>query len=164
MTRALWLALLLAACGSRPQAAPDTAGARLEAAAEQAGLIADPASATLVGSWAQDTDRLCVTPLQGSRYRIGALIDYGEGQGCLASGTAQRKGDTVSVTFGACRFDARFDGERIVFPAELPAACDRLCAGHATLAALSVEHLSPAVSEAETLRSPGGKPLCPKGE
>lgn len=164
MSRALWLALSLAACGSRPEAAPDTAGAQLEAAAERAGLVADPATVSLVGSWAQDTDRLCVTPIRGDRYRIGALIDYGEGQGCLASGTAERKGERVAVAFGACRFDARFDGERIVFPADLPTACDRLCTGHATLAALSVAQLSTAVSEAETLRSPSGKLLCATGE
>lgn len=166
MRQAAWLPmLLLLGCGSEPQtAAPDTAGARLEAAAEQAGLVVDPAAATLVGSWARDTDRLCVTPRGRDRFGVGVLIDYGPGQGCVASGTVRRRGDRLTVDLGACAFDAHFDGERIAFPAELPAACDRLCTGHATLAALSVEHLSTASSEAETLRAPGGRLLCPTGE
>lgn len=164
MRRALALALLLAGCGSQPQAGGATPGARLEAAAVRAGLVTDPATASIVGSWALDTDRVCVVPADSGTFRIGALIDYGEGQGCAAAGTATRRGGTVAVRFGACRFDAAFDGTRIAFPAVLPAACDRLCTGRASLAALSVERLSPSVSEAETLRAPSGKMLCSAGE
>ena len=160
MRAAFTLVLLLAGCGAPPQAAQDSAGTRLEAAAEQAGLVADPARATLVGSWALDTDRVCVVPGGGDAYRIGVTIDYGEGQGCAAAGTARRRGDRVAVTLGACRFDARFEGNRIVFPADIPAACDHYCTGRASLAALVVDHLSASLSEAETLRSSGGKLLC----
>jgi hypothetical protein len=160
----LALALVLTACGSQPQPANDTPGARLEAAAVRAGLVSDPATASLAGSWARDTDRVCVVAAPGDTFRIGALIDYGEGQGCAASGTAQRRGDRVAVTFGACRFTAQFEGDRIVFPAEVPGACDRLCKGRASLAALTVDHLSASASEAETLRTPAGKLLCPAGE
>jgi hypothetical protein len=160
----LALALVLTACGSQPQPANDTPGARLEAAAVRAGLVSDPATASLAGSWARDTDRVCVVAAPGGKFRIGALIDYGEGQGCAASGTAQRRGDLVAVTFGACRFTAQFEGDRIVFPAEVPGACDRLCKGRASLAALSVDHLSTSASEAETLRTPAGKLLCPAGQ
>ncbi len=163
MRIALALVLLLSACGAQPPAAQDTSGARLEAAAVRAGLVGDPARASLAGSWARDTDRVCVVPSGGDTFRIGALIDYGEGQGCAASGTAQRRGDRVSVTFGACRFTASFEGDRIVFPAELPAVCDRLCTGRASLAALTVDHLSASTSEAETLRAPSGKLLCTTG-
>jgi hypothetical protein len=160
LSLALALALALAACGSPSQPAGTGAGERLEAAAQRAGLIGDPATASLVGSWARDTDRLCVVPADGQAFRIGASIDYGEGQGCAAAGVARRRGADVAVTFGACRFDARFDGDRIVFPAELPAACDRFCRGRATLAAMTVDRLSPSVSEAETLRTAAGTPLC----
>lgn len=162
MRRVLALALLLTACGQQPAARQDGAGARLEEAARQAGLVTDLATATLAGSWARDTDRLCVLPDGNGdeAVRIGAAIDYGEGQGCAAAGTARRRGDRVAVTFGACRFEATFDGERIAFPAELPAACDRFCTGRASLAAMTVEHLSTSTSEAETLRSPTGTLLC----
>jgi hypothetical protein len=155
--------VLLAGCGSRPQPSADatTSGAQLEAAAIRTGLIDDPTRADLLGSWALDTDRVCVVPGAKGRLRLGALVDYGEGQGCAASGTARRSGDRVQMTFGACRFEARFEGDRIVFPAELPASCDSLCTGRASLAALTVERLSTSTAEAETLRTPGGKLLCP---
>lgn len=163
MRRVLLAALLLAGCGS-PQPAPqDTPGSRLERASLRAGLVVDPAQASIAGSWAADTDRLCIVPADRDSFRIGALIDYGEGQGCAAAGTARRRGETVAVTFGACRFDARFDGDRIVFPATLPAACDRFCTGRASLDSLTVNRLSGAVAEAATLRTPSGKRLCATG-
>lgn len=155
--------LLLAACGDQPTAVDRSPGAQLEQAARAAGIVADPARANLIGSWARETDRMCVVPAAAGdsrNLRLGVLIDYGEGQGCVASGTARQHGDKVAVSLGGCRFDAQLDGERLSFPAELPAACDALCTGRATLSAVSVERLSASVSEAETLRAPSGKPLC----
>ena len=141
--------------------ANDSPGARLEAAVVAQGLVADPARATLVGSWARDTDRLCVTGNEGGEQRIGAVVEYGEGQGCSAAGTVRRSGERLRVAMGGdCRFDARFDGERISFPPELPAGCEALCSGRASLAALTVERLSASASEAATLRGRGGVPLC----
>lgn len=159
MKRSLIFALLLTACHEAPPVT-DTPGSRLEAIAVARGLVADPAKAGLGGSWASDTDKLCVVPGDGPT-RLGASVAYGEGQACAASGTVERDGGTLKVTFGECRFEASFDGERIVFPAELPSACDRYCTGRASLTALTVERLSESASEAETLRSAGGKLLCP---
>ena len=155
--KALAPLLLLAACG-RAAPAPDTPGSRLEAAAVARGLVAQQ-DAAVTGSWARDTDRLCVVPA-GDAFRIGASVDYGEGQGCAASGTVRRAGKGLKVELGACRFDAGYDGERISFPAVLPAACDRFCRGRASLSALTVERLSESVSEAQTLRGPDGRLLC----
>ena len=155
-------ALLLAGCG-RGQDAPAAsgeAGARLERAAVSAGLIVDTASRSIVGAWARDTDRACVVPGVGGDDRIGVLIDYGAGQGCAASGTVRRSGDGLEVRLGECRLTARFDGGRIVFPAEVPAACDRLCSGRASLAAMTVERQSESLSEALSLRTPSGRTLC----
>ena len=156
--RALALLLLLAGC---QQAAPkaETPGDRLEGAAVARGLVARPAGGVPTGLWSSGEDRLCILPLAGSA-RIGASIDYGEGQGCAASGGVERAGDRLRVRFGACRFDAGYDGDRITFPAELPAACDRLCGGRASLTALSVERLSESASEAATVRGPNGALLC----
>jgi len=152
--------LLLAGCDRAAPVASDSPGARLEAAARARGMVPDPARATLVGSWARDTDRLCVVPGEGAQLRVGAAIDYGDGQGCAASGTAVRSGDKLRVRFGGCRFEARFDGERVIFPAEVPTACETLCTGRASLAALTVDRLSESASEAATMRSSRGKPLC----
>lgn len=156
--RAIGLLLFLAACDRAPPA-PDTPGARLESAAIARGLVADPAKQTPIGSWANDTDHLCIVP-DAAGLRIGASVDYGEGQACAASGAVERRGDTLDVVFGSCRFGARFEGDRISFPAALPPACARACIGRASLAALSVERLSDSASEAATLRAPGGRLLC----
>jgi hypothetical protein len=153
------LALLLAGCGEKVRQA-DSAGAELEKAAVASGLVPDPARAVLAGSWARDTDRLCVVGASGGEQRVGVVIDYGEGQGCSASGTVRRSGDRLRLVFGDCRVEARFDGERISFPAEVPEACEALCTGRASLAALAVEQLSTSESEAATLRGRDGKLLC----
>lgn len=156
--RALTVVLLLSAC-QRPQPVAPTPGSRLEQAAVARGLVPDADGGTLTGSWASDTDRVCVVPV-GAATQLGVSIDYGEGQDCAASGTVDRHGNRLRVRFGDCRFDARFDGERISFPAELPSSCDRLCTGRASLSAMAVERLSESVSEAATLRGPNGKLLC----
>ncbi|SFP33678.1 hypothetical protein [Sphingomonas rubra] len=154
--------LLLAGCDRpAPSATSNSAGARLEAAAIARGLVVDPARATLVGVWAHDTDRLCVTGPAGGEQRVGAVVDYGEGQACSAAGTVRRSGERLRVSFGRdCRFDARFDGERIAFPAELPRSCDALCSGRASLSALTVDRLSDSASEAATLRGDQRQLLC----
>ena len=159
MRQALLIALVLSGCGRAPsQAAADSAGARLEAAAETAGIVPDP-NAPLQGSWARDTDRVCVIGTEKTA-RIGVSVDYGEDQGCAASGTVERSGDALKLAFGTCRFDAKFDGDRIVFPAEVPEACESLCTGRASLAAVTVDRISESQSEASTLRSSAGKLLC----
>jgi hypothetical protein len=160
MKRMLLLAVMLSGCGRGPTttAVVDSAGARLEAAAETAGIVPDP-KAPLQGSWARDTDRVCVVGTEKAA-RIGVSVDYGEDQACAESGTVERSGDALKLAFGTCKFDARFDGDRIVFPAEVPEACESLCTGRASLAALTVDRLSESRSEAATLRSTKGKLLC----
>ncbi len=159
MKRVLLFALVLGGCGREPKtAAADSVGARLEAAAETAGIVPDP-NAPLQGSWARDTDRVCVIGTEKTS-RIGVSVDYGEDQACAASGTVERSGDALKLALGACKFDARFDGDRIVFPAQVPEACESLCTGRASLAALTVDRLSESRSEAATLRSTKGKLLC----
>ena len=158
MRLAILIALVLAGC-QRAQPRADSPGSRLEAVAMARGLAPDPTHLSPIGSWAADTDHLCVTPADHV-LRIGAVIDYGDGQGCAASGSAEQRGDQLRVSFGECRFDARFDGDRIAFPAELPAPCVKACTGRASLAALTVERLSDSASEAAMLRGPNGKLLC----
>lgn len=161
MRRGVALALmLLAGCDRRSEPViASSAGSRLEAAATSAGLVPD-VKASIQGSWARDTDRVCILDRADGKTAIGATIDYGEGQQCAASGTVKRSGQTLDVRFGDCRLKARFEGDRIAFPASVPEACESLCTGRASLAALTVDRLSESRSEAATLRSPRGKLLC----
>ena len=153
--------LALAGCDRAGTDVGNAAGERLEAASIAAGLVADPAAAPLDGIWSRDSDRMCILPRPGDAVRrVGIVLDYGEGQGCTARGTLKRSGRDLAVTLGACRFTARFDGDVIQFPAGLPAACDAMCTGRASLSALIVERISASVEEARALRSANGMPLC----
>ena len=157
---AAWL--LLAACGER--AAPvagvlEGGGRGLEAAAVRRGIVTDPARVDPVGLYASETDTVCVTPA-GDGYAVGAMVDYGEAQGCVARGTATGR-STLSMRMGDdCRFAATLEGDRITFPAVLPAACDRSCRGRASLSALSAPRLSGSASEARSRVATDREPLC----
>ncbi len=142
-----------------------SATADLETAAIAVGVIPDPNSTDITGLYARDTDRVCIVP-DRLDFRIGAFVDYGDQQTCSGSGKVTRVGESLHVRFdGAdgCDFDARFEGDRIVFPGRLPEACGKVCARRASLAALDVQRLSESVSEASTLRDTRGKLLCGGG-
>ncbi len=118
----------------------------------------------VTGLYARDTDRVCVVK-QGTAYRIGAFVDYGDGLSCTGRGTAARSGTTLAIELrgkggATCSFDAKFDGERITFPANVPDACAKLCGPRASFAALEVERLSESAAEAEALRTAEGVRLC----
>jgi hypothetical protein len=159
MWRALVALLLLGACGRAPGADEDaTAGQALEAAARNLGIIADPRDAA--GVYAAGEDRACLTRTAGDRYRIGVSIDYGEGQRCIANGSA-RGTATLDADLGQdCRLPIARDADRLLFPARMPAACARLCQGRATFDALAIDRLSEAGGEAARLRGADGKLLC----
>lgn len=156
------LALALLGCGRASDEAPadgNSAGAQLERAAIGMGVVPDPKRLDPAGAYGSETDRVCVLRAGGG-YRIGESVDYGEGNGCVARGTARGVG-RLAVSLGeGCRFEARFDGSRLVFPAILPAGCDSMCTGRASLTALVAGKLSGAESEAAALRAPDGQPLC----
>ena len=158
--RACWLALMmLGACsgGTSPDAEPSAPS--LEQAAIATGLVADPEKVALTGLYARDTDRLCIVP-RGDAWRVGVSVDFGEGQGCSAIGTGTRNAQGLTIDFPNCTVEADVDGERLRFPATLPAGCARLCSDRATLTALEVEQLSNSASEAEALRNRDGRLLC----
>ena len=174
MKRVALALLLLAAACDRPAETPDaravTRPSGLEAAAIRAGVIPDPDSTTISGVYAGETDRVCIVPT-ATAYRIGVLVDYGDQQRCGGSGSVTRVGETLHVELRSadgvqgtgCDFDARFEGDRIVFPGRVPDACRQLCERRASLAALDVGRLSESVSEASTLRDARGRLLCAGG-
>ena len=150
----------LASCPRVERGMADVAAPSLETAAVLRGLVRDPSDVEPVGLYARDTDRVCVVR-RGGGYRIGAYVDYGEGIGCNGVGAASRSGERLRVTLGdGCDFDARFDGDRVVFPAALPDACARLCGGRASFAALTVLRLSESASEAAAMRDARGRLPC----
>ena len=168
---ALALLALLGGCGraGAPTAAAsdapaNSAGARLEQAASAAGLVADPALSDPVGLYAAETDRLCIargTARGNGVLSVGVVIDYGDGQGCVARGTARQSGAALRVDLGnGCTLAARFEGDRVQFPATVPSGCDAACNGRASLAAIDVARLSDSPGEAAALHDPAGRPMC----
>lgn len=154
------VALLALASCPVTRRAEVTAVPTLEEAAIARGLVRDPADIDLTGLYARDTDRLCITGTL-SDYRIGAYVDYGDGIACNASGSVARDGQRLRVDFGEdCRFDARFDGERVTFPARVPAGCRAKCNKRASLAALEVQRLSGSRAEAAAMRNGKGEQPC----
>jgi hypothetical protein len=147
---------------ARDAEAATGAGAELEAAAIAAGVIVDPASTDLTGLYARGSDRLCMLPA-AEDFRIGIDVDYGDGQHCSAAGTATRDGERLHVRFdgkSACDFDARFEGDRVVFPGKLPDGCAAYCTGRASLSGLEVDRLSDSASEARGMRDSRERLLC----
>ncbi|MES2337630.1 MAG: hypothetical protein V4537_06005 [Pseudomonadota bacterium] len=151
---------VLASCPRADRGVSDVRAPDLETAAVLRGLVRDPSDVDVVGLYARDTDRVCIVR-QGSAYRIGAYVDYGDGIGCSGAGTATRSGDRLRVTLGqGCAFDARFDGDRIAFPVGLPTACETLCGRRASFAALEAIRLSESAAEAATMRDAVGRLPC----
>lgn len=164
MRRIVLVALAaLAGCSGTSTPAGGNAGkGDLETAAIAAGVIPDPRSADISGLFARETDRLCIVP-ERLDFRVGALVDYGDRQQCSGTGRVTRAGEGLHLVFDdapGCSFDARFDGDRIVLPGQLPAACSKLCSGRASLSGLDVERLSESPTEAATLRDAKGRLLC----
>ncbi|MHA6719266.1 hypothetical protein ACX40Y_07410 [Sphingomonas sp. RS6] len=164
MKRRLLLAAVLAlgGCGQGRQPSDPPRSPNLEQAAIARGLVSDPAARQITGLFTRDTDRVCIVK-QAQAYRIGAVVDYGDGIGCSARGSVSRSGDALRIVLGeddGCTFAARFDGERIRFPGALPAGCARFCRRRASFTGLQVSRLSESDAEARAMRDPGGRALC----
>lgn len=158
--------MFLAACSS--QSAPDArpTPSSLEAAAIEAGVISDPANSDPTGLYARDRDKICVVP-SATAFRVGIFVDYGNDYFCSGSGEATRAGETLHVDLTSapgCSFDAKFDGDRIAVPGNVPDACQKACSKRASLAGLNVERLSDSPSEAAALRDGRGRMLCGGGK
>jgi hypothetical protein len=151
-------AMLLSGCGQTPEQATSPEAAGLEAAAVERGLVDNASDAPLTGVFASGGGRVCMLE---SGSRIGVVSQNGEGGRCAASGTFERRGGGLRVGLGDCRFEAGYDGEHIVFPGDMPEACNRLCTEAASLADLNVDRLSDSPAEAAALRDDRDRTLCP---
>lgn len=155
--------LTLAAChGSQPTPQATSTPTSLEAAAIEAGIVADPANTDPTGLYTRDRDRICIVP-SATAFRIGIDVDYGDTYYCSGRGAATRAGETLHVELAnapGCNFDARFEGDRILLPGRLPDACQKACSPRASLTGLAVERMSDSPSEAGALRDRRGRMLC----
>lgn len=165
----LALAALLAGCSAKPvtpQPGGDSPAPDLESAAIERGVIRDPSDTDLTGLYARDTDRLCIVP-DGYGYRIGVFVDYGDPILCSGTGRVSRSGETLRIELGGdgkCSFSARFDGDRILFPGQVPDGCQSFCERRASLAALNVTRMSESAAEAQAMRDSRGRILCASGK
>lgn len=152
----------LASCNAPSPAPTPEAAADLETAAIQRGLVRDPENSSIVGTYARGPDRLCIVPA-GDGHRIGIVIDYGEDNGCRATGTARRTDEGLALTLGGdggCRITARYDGDHLALPGALPSQCRALCTGRAALAGAQFARLGESAAEAGAMRDPEGHTLC----
>lgn len=162
MRAAFALLLLLGACHGAP---PENAAVPedLEKAAIERGMVRDPADTDIAGLYSRDTDRVCIVP-DGQGYKIGAFVDYGDKITCSGSGTVTRVGGKLRIELGSgdngCGFDAKFDGDKIYFPGNVPDSCARLCARRASYAGLEVTRMSESAAEAGAMRDSSGRQLC----
>ncbi|NLS26585.1 hypothetical protein S2M10_15690 [Sphingomonas sp. S2M10] len=156
------LLLGLAGCGGPAPAPSADVAVDLETAAIERGLVRDPKDANIAGAYARGPDRLCIVAAAAT-HRIGIVIDYGEGNGCRATGSVRRDGEGLILTLGSdggCRFAARYDGEHLALPGALPKACARLCTGRAALAGAQFARLGESLPEAQAMRDADGQALC----
>ena len=130
-------------------------------------MVRDPRDTDIAGLYARDTDRVCIVP-DGQGYKIGAFVDYGDRITCSGTGTVSRVGEKLRIELGEgeerCGFDARFDGDKIYFPGNVPDACQKLCARRASYAGLEVARMSESVAEASAMRDSAGRQLCGGGK
>lgn len=163
------LMLALSACNG-VGAPPENAAVPqdLETAAIERGMVRDPKDTEIAGLYARDTDRVCIVP-DGQGYRIGAFVDYGDRITCSGKGSVTRVGEKLRIDLGGegddrCSFEARFDGDKIYFPGNVPDACAKLCARRASYAGLEVSRMSESVAEASAMRDSQGRQLCAGGK
>lgn len=166
---AAFLLFALSACNGASAPENEAVPQDLETAAIERGMVRDPKDTDIAGLYARDTDRVCIVP-DGQGYKVGAFVDYGDRITCSGTGTVSRAGETLRIELRnaksgddgeeSCGFDAKFDGEKIYFPGNVPDACQKLCARRASYAGLEVTRMSESVAEAAAMRDSAGRQLC----
>lgn len=173
------LPLMLAACGgSDTDKSPNLGGDSLELAAQERGLLGDdmpPPAGIFERRSGDGRDRLCVVGADDGAvggnsgdWRFAAeLMTQGQGR-CLTSGQlilADAKDSengqarqSWKLRFRGktgCEVDAMTEGDVLILPDHLPAACSNICAGRVNLQGAELERTSWAEPEARALRLRG---------
>lgn len=167
--------LALASCGggedrtANTATAPDPATASaLEQAAVEAGVVAEVDSLSPVGLYRQrheaGLDSLCIVGGGDGETRFGLEAVFGRDISCRGHGRLSRSGDRLTLSFAgsSCRIEAEYQGDRIVFPGTIDAACNRLCTERGSLEGVSFPRVSREESVARDARAQDRTKLCPK--
>lgn len=173
MRAALLACLLLAGCSVSQAGGDEDAMTPLDAAAIDAGVIADPEQIDLAGNFADPgatgSDAFCARGNREQGYKVGVLVTFGGSSQCEATGSAGLSGETAEVTLSrngkgdaiaGCRFSARFDGNALALPGSVPAACAAVCSDRASLAGASFALVEPGNAAAGGASGRSVKRLC----
>jgi len=154
------------AARNEAEPAPSDAAVALEALATERGVIGETSSENPVGSYGRaydgGEDRLCLIDIgeardDGMTYNVGVEIRIGEEEYCRGIGVARRSDDRLILNFaGGCAISARYEGDRLVMPGAVDAACARLCSTRGSLAGVTF----PRQSASTRMSDSEGKPLC----
>lgn len=168
----LILPILLCACQQAAQqdvSAPVQNGqapSGLERAAIESGVIADAGRISPVGLYQRrheaGRDLLCVVADGPNKFRIGAEVEFGEGQTCKGRGTARRAGDKLILRFprAQCTIVATYEGDRVALPGVVDVHCADLCQNRASMEGVAFPRLAYDEKAALAARDRGGDGLC----
>lgn len=173
MRTALLACLVLGGCSVSQAGGDDAARTPLDAAAIDAGVIADPQAIDLAGSFADPgatgSDAFCARGDRAKGYRVGVLVTFGASSQCEGTGSAKLAGETADLSLSrngdgdaiaGCRFSAQFDGNALALPGSVPAACAALCSDRASLAGASFALVEPGDAAAAGASGRSVKRLC----
>jgi hypothetical protein len=139
------LLLLLGACGTQDSLSNN--GAPIAAPGETPSVPAQAVqTATLVGLYESGGsgtgNQMCVLDRATGNARFGLVVRGAGEQGCSGAGEAVRQGDTLRLTMAgdeACTIEARIEGTRIAFPAQLAPGCAYYCSSGAGMAGVTLD-------------------------
>ncbi len=162
--------LLLGACRAQEGMSNNAAGATPGAAPAGPGGSGTPAApvqtATLTGLYESGTppqrSQMCMVE-QGGSARFGLVSWSAPGESCSGAGTAVRSGNALRLTMQGdepCTIEARIEGTRVTFPANLPAGCAYYCSRGARLAGASFDKTGGTEADAARAEDLIGDPLC----
>lgn len=165
--------LVLAGCSETRADDDEAAVTPLDAAAIEAGVIADPQAIDLAGNFADTggagNDAFCARGDRQGGYAVGVLVTFGSTTQCEAQGVASLTGEQARISLNrsgkgnaisGCSFDARFDGSGLALPGSLPDGCEAVCNSRASLAGASFALVEPGDDAAATARGRSIERLC----
>jgi hypothetical protein len=162
--------LLLGACraqeGMSNNAAGSSAGGPPAASSGPQTPAAPVQTATLTGLYESGTppqrSQMCIVEA-GGRARFGIVVLSSASESCSGNGVAVRSGDGLRLSMQgdeACTIEARIEGTRVAFPAQLPAGCAYYCSRGARLGGAAFDKTGGTEADAARAEDLAGDRLC----